>query len=223
MLTATPMQVHPVEVWDLLQLLGLPPEWTEGAFLAFFDDAAKDNPGHEALDRMATLFRASERAFGEVEPAALQALGLTSALRAKKVLMALRDPANVPRRQLESDQRRAAVALMRRNSPVARLVSRHTRDLLRRYHKAGKLSTRIADRDVRDEFITLSNAERTIYDEVEEYISSTYNAVTARGATAQERSAVGFVMTIYRRRLASSFHAVLSGWRDRAGHGSVRA
>ena len=38
LLTATPMQVHPIEVWDLLQLLGLPPEWTAEAFLAFFDD-----------------------------------------------------------------------------------------------------------------------------------------------------------------------------------------
>src|SRR4029077_10610192 len=27
MLTATPMQVHPVEVFDLLSLLGLPQEW----------------------------------------------------------------------------------------------------------------------------------------------------------------------------------------------------
>lgn len=208
LLTATPMQVHPVEVWDLLQLLGLPLEWSEAAFLNFFEDLAKDNPSHEALDRMSALFRAVERDYGEVEPGALQSLGLTSALRARKVLAALRDPASVPRRQLEADQRRAAVALMRRNSPVARLVSRHTRDLLRRYHKEGKLSTRIADRDVRDEFIDLSPEERTIYDAVEDYISSTYNAVAARGANAQERNAVGFVMTIYRRRLASSFHAL---------------
>ena len=35
LLTATPMQVHPIEVWDLLNLLGLPPEWTARAFLAF--------------------------------------------------------------------------------------------------------------------------------------------------------------------------------------------
>lgn len=86
LMTATPMQVHPVEVWDLLQLLGLPPEWSEAAFLLFFEDAAKDNPSHEALDRMAALFRAVERAYGEVEPAATQSLGLTSALRARKVL-----------------------------------------------------------------------------------------------------------------------------------------
>lgn len=208
LLTATPMQVHPVEVWDLLDLLGLPPEWSQSAFLDFFEQAARDNPSPEALDRMAALFRAAERAYGPVEAAALQTLGIPSALRAKKVLNALRDPASVPRRQLEADQRRAAVALMRRNTPVARLVSRHTRDLLRRYHKAGNLSTRIADRDVQDRFIDLSAAEREIYDAVEDYISTTYNAAATRGASAQERSAVGFVMTIYRRRLASSFHAL---------------
>ena len=38
LLTATPMQVHTIEVWDLLDLLGLPPEWTAQAFLKFFDD-----------------------------------------------------------------------------------------------------------------------------------------------------------------------------------------
>src|SRR5690606_23058395 len=27
LLTATPMQVHPVELWDLLKLLGLPKRW----------------------------------------------------------------------------------------------------------------------------------------------------------------------------------------------------
>jgi ERCC4-related helicase len=208
LLTATPMQVHPVEVWDLLQLLGMPPEWSEPAFLSFFEDATKDNPSPEALERMAALFRSVERTYGEVSPDVLKSLGLTSALRARKVLAALRDPASVPRRQLEADQRRAAVALMRRNTPVARLVSRHTRDLLRRYHTAGMLSTRIAERDVADHFIELSSDERTIYEAVEDYISSTYNAVATRGASAQERSAVGFVMTIYRRRLASSFYAL---------------
>lgn len=208
LLTATPMQVHPVEVWDLLDLLGLPVQWTQGAFLNFFEDVAKDNPSAEAMDRMAALFRAVEAQFGPVDVPAVQALGVTSRLRAKKILDALRDPASVPRRQLEVDQKKVALALMRRNTPIARLVSRHTRDVLRRYQKAGKLSTRIAERDVRDEFIQLSEDERRIYEAVEDYISTTYNQTTARGASAQERSAIGFVMTIYRRRLASSFHAL---------------
>ncbi|MDW8443614.1 MAG: SNF2-related protein [Acetobacteraceae bacterium] len=64
LLTATPMQVHPVEVWDLLDLLGLPPEWSKDAFLRFFEDLAQGNPSHEALDRMALLFQAAERHYG---------------------------------------------------------------------------------------------------------------------------------------------------------------
>lgn len=36
LLTATPTQVSPLEVWDLLNLLGLPPQWTEETFTRFF-------------------------------------------------------------------------------------------------------------------------------------------------------------------------------------------
>ena len=68
LLTATPMQVHPVEVWDLLSLLGLPPEWTDEAFLRFFDDVAQPNPPPEALDRMAWMFQAVERVYGAAGP-----------------------------------------------------------------------------------------------------------------------------------------------------------
>jgi len=56
---------------------------------------------------------------------------------------------------------------------------------------------------VEDRFVAMSEAEHRVYESVEDYISSTYNA-----AAATERTAVGFVMTIYRRRLASSFHAL---------------
>ena len=45
--------------------------------------------------------------------------------------------------------------------------------------------------------------ERDLYEAVEDYIATTYNQ-----ASAADRSAVGFVMTIYRRRLASSFRAL---------------
>ena len=98
--------------------------------------------------------------------------------------------------------RRGLAALMRSQSPISRMISRHTRDLLRRYHKAGKMQTPIADREVEDRFVPLSVAESRIYEAVENYIGTTYNQ-----ASAKEKNAVGFVMTIYRRRLASSFHA----------------
>ena len=203
LLTATPMQVHPVEVWDLLNLLGLPADWTEAAFLRFFEDVGQSSPSADAVERMARLFRAAEREFGEVkEPDARRMSGL-SPLRAKRVLRALRDPASIPRRRLETPERRAALVVMRSHTPVRHLVSRHTRKLLRRYHQQGLLGTPIAERKVEDRLVEMSGDERKLYDAVEDYIATTYNQ-----AAADERTAVGFVMTIYRRRLASSFRAL---------------
>ena len=209
LLTATPMQVHPIEVWDLLDLLGLPPEWTAEAFLRFFDDIGQSNLAPEDMERVAQLFQATERCFGEATKDAAQRLTGLSSLMANKVLHALRDPSSYPRRQLDTKERQAARNLLCRYTPIQHLVSRHTRDLLRRYFKAGMLSTPIAGRQVEDRFVDLTAAERALYEELEEYIASTYNQASAR-----DRSAVGFVMTIYRRRLASSFralHYTLSG------------
>jgi len=203
LLTATPMQVAPVELWDLLNLLGLPEAWHKDAFEGFFRDLSSPGVTNDKLDRLSALFRASEEAFGEMPREEAERLTGLSRLRSKKVLEALRDSSRIPRRQLNEEQRKAALKLIRQASPVKALVSRHTRELLRRYHNAGKLSTPIATRHVEDRFIELSSEERAVYDRVEEYIAHTYNA-----ADKSVRSAVGFVMTIYRRRLASSFHAL---------------
>ena len=210
LLTATPMQVHPVEVWDLLDLLGLPPEWTEAAFLDFFESAARPNPPADALDRMARLFQAVERDHGAAGRAGVERLTGLSPLKAGRVLRALRDAASIPRRQLETPERRAALAVLRAHTPIRRLISRHTRALLRRYFREGRLKTPIAERRVDDRFLELTAAERAVYEAVERYISTTYDQ-----AAGAERSAVGFVMTIYRRRLASSFRALRATFEHR--------
>ena len=160
LLTATPMQVHPIEVWDLLNLLGLPPEWTSQAFLNFFDDIEQPNPSSDALDRMAWLFQSVERAYGTVQTEEAQRFGDLSRLKANKILRALRDVAGIPRRRLETKERRAALTIMRAHTPARRLVSRHTRKLLRGYFKAGMLSTPIADRRVEDRFLEMTAEER---------------------------------------------------------------
>ena len=109
----------------------------------------------------------------------------------------------MPRRSLSPNDRDTALRILRQNSPVGRLISRNTRDLLRRYYRDGLISTPIADREVDDRFLDMSVEERYIYDLVETYIRETYNK-----ASAAARTAVGFVMTIYRKRLASSFYAL---------------
>src|SRR5439155_10176323 len=137
--------VHPVEVWDLLALLGIPPDWSASAFIDFFDILGRGNPSHEEFERIARLFRSSERWFGSTtEDGVFRAMPNGGRLAAKKILRALHDEAQTERRQLDAERRRAALAVMRANTPVARLISRHTRELLRRYQAAGKLSARIA-------------------------------------------------------------------------------
>jgi len=221
LLTATPMQVHPIEVWDLINLLGLPYEWTGKAFLSFFQNVEHPNPSPEQFEVMARLFQSVERFFGPIaEKAAVRATGL-SGFKTGKILRALRHDASIPRRQLETGERIAAIRVMKSHTPIRQLVSRHTRELLRRYFKAGLISTPIADRHVEDRFIDLTPAEKALYDAVEDYISTTYNQ-----ATQQERNAVGFVMTIYSRRLASSFRALertLQSHLESVGSGRLQA
>ena len=210
LLTATPMQVHPVEFWDLLDLLGLPPEWNAKAFVDFFELSENPDLTTEAFEMMARLFRAEEvvgRVEAEPEDRHLSTL---SRLKARRVLSALRDQSTIPRRQLGSVERSAALRLMRARTPVRRLLSRHTRALLRQYHTKGLLDAPIAVRKVKDRFVEMTEPERELYEAVESYISHTYGQ-----ATGTQRNAVGFIMTVYRRRLASSCEALASTLRRR--------
>lgn len=204
LLTATPMQVSPVEVWDLLNLFDLPASWNVNAFLKFFEHAGHPSPDDDALAFMAELFRSMEAVYGQVAVEdAMRFAPKKSRIKAKKLLKALRETSTIPIRQLETEERKAAVRLMQAHTPINRLISRHTRELLRKYHKAGMLSTKIAERHVEDRFVTLTPRERDVYEAVEDYISNTYNK-----SSMATRHAIGFIMTVYRRRLASSFAAL---------------
>jgi superfamily II DNA or RNA helicase len=203
LLTATPLQVDVTELWDLLDLLGLPAAWTKEAFARFFTEVSKPNVTGDALEWLSTLFRATEATYRPTDGLYVEHLTGMSRLKSRKILSALRDAAAIPRQMLSAEEKRAAVQVIKKITPVRSLVSRHTRELLRRYFKAGKISTPVATRQVEDVFIPLSKEEEALYQTVEGYISETYNS-----ASPDARNAVGFVMTIYRRRLASSFYAL---------------
>ncbi len=205
LLTATPMQVHPVELWDLLKLLGLPGRWgtNRDDFLQYFAEST-GNPSHEMMDYLADLFRESELAFGEVTEDQVSGLiPALSKLSCRKILRALRDSSGIPLKRLDATQRKAAMEILRRFSPVRHRMSRHTRNLLREYHRRGLIDSPIATREVRDVPIDMTQAERAMYDALGDYIDQTYN-----NATPDKRPAVGFILTIYQRRLASSFYAL---------------
>src|SRR5215469_6227737 len=69
--------------------------------------------------------------------------------------------------------------------------------LLRRYNLP------VPKRDPREVVVEMTPAESALYTAVEDFIGDAY-----RSASPAKRSAVGFVMTVYRRRLASSFEAL---------------
>jgi superfamily II DNA or RNA helicase len=205
LLTATPMQVSELEVWDLLALLGMPPEWTEDAFERFFEWVEKENPDEATLSYLAGLWRSSVSAFGEAPGNAMPEDLRKSPLRKRKALRALNDTDPLSRRNLSVEIRQASLALAKRWTPVQGLISRHSRNLLRAYKQQGSMDLAIGTRHVDDRFLESTPQERALYDAVEDFISTQYAQ-----ASGQKKSAVGFVMTIYRRRLASSVAALVS-------------
>lgn len=70
----------------------------------------------------------------------------------------------------------------------------------------------IPAREVRDRFIPFTSAEAKLYERIERYISHFYDAYM-KGPKAQKP--LGFIMTVYRRRLTSSFLAIEHSLRSR--------
>ncbi|MCX5949465.1 MAG: SNF2-related protein [Cyanobacteria bacterium] len=153
LLTATPMQVSELEVWDLLALLGMPPEWTEDAFERFFEWVEKENPDEATLSYLAGLWRSSVSAFGEAPGTAMPEALRKSPLRKRKALRALNDTDPLSRRNLSIEIRQATLALAKRWTPVQGLISRHSRNLLRSYKQQGSMDLAIGNRHVDDRFL----------------------------------------------------------------------
>lgn len=204
LLTATPLQVGPVEVWDLLKTLGLPQSWSETRFLEYFEILAEDNPEVEKMRLVAKMFGDLETIYGASDEEALaKRYAGDDVFLVRNVLDAIHSTSIIPLRELSNAERRLFKKILRGESLVKRLVSRNTRELLRKYYAAGMISTQIPNRVVQDDFVNLSPEEREVYESVEKYISTTYN-----NASPEAKTAVGFVMTVYRKRLASSFAAL---------------
>ncbi len=92
--------------------------------------------------------------------------------------------------------------MIKQHTPLRRLVFRNTRPLLREYVRQGLLNDNVPTRDPHLVWIPMRDEERGLYERIEEYITHFYQKYE------NERKGLGFVMTVYRRRLTSSFYAV---------------
>lgn len=194
LMTATPMQLHPVELYDLLDLLGVPQKWSWGNFERFY----KTMRDLEAADLpfVCEMFKASESMYGKIDQSKL---GMPK-LQSKKAIRILEGDHGIRAQTGDYDSMKKALLLC---SPVTHLVSRNTRKQLREYIKANDLDWRLGTRKVDDKFVTMSEGEYEIYCDMSEYISKIWT--TYKGTN---REAVGFALTIYRKRLTSSLAAL---------------
>ena len=206
LMTATPMQVHPLEVWDLLNLLGLSDEWGAAGrtFLRFYDQLRRpveevDWPFIFRLLR-SELAMGDGKLDGQFAATALKELGPVDWERVRGLIDDGDPGRTIP--HLPPKARWMAVSLAKRHTPLRRLVFRNTRRLLREYVRQGVLQANVPRRDPRLEWISMRDEEQALYARIEEYIARFYRKYE------DERTGLGFVMTVYRRRLTSSFYAV---------------
>ncbi|MFD8403165.1 SNF2-related protein [Streptomyces anulatus] len=208
--SATPMQMHPHEAWDLVELLGLPGKWGEQAFFfsqyfTYLGDRPERRGWKLICDMLEDYFSdpLAERDT-DLERQIDDALGWADAWTVTG--MAGNPPSPDLRAQFPNATSGWMEKWARRHTPIRDRVFRNTRKTMRAYQAAGIIpaSIVIPYRHVTDEFIALAPNERKLYDRIEEYIRRHYNAYKSDKAT----KALGFIMTVYRRRLTSSFEAI---------------
>jgi hypothetical protein len=199
------MQVHPVELVDLLRHVGL-----SGAleryetFARYHAELSKPDAEinwqflHRTLESSPALpENGADRALLETMTVKF---GVVQRDRIARFGREGEDPAALAQ-GLGTDGRRELRAWLRHRGPVGQLVTRHSRVTLKRYRDQGLLNEPVADRDVRAVPIPFTREEEILYKELDGLLDRLMQAHgTKRGA--------GFVLTIYRRRLTSSWEAI---------------
>ncbi len=198
LLTATPMQLHEAELHALLELLE-PTGWAVDAFRRFYDPA---------------------------EPATLEDWRfMTERYRPHSPDRAARDERLIHDNnrayvavELTPERRDETARLMRERSPAKRRMSRHTRETLRRYAREGRIQATIPERRVHPVAVRMNDAERGLYDDIDALVNEVYASAPGLNPTA-----LGFIMTTYRRRLGSSPRAFAQTCRNHLQRRSTNA
>lgn len=199
-LSATPMQTHPWEPWDLLGVLGEGGAWLAdfSAVRSYYEAIASIRSGQCSMETAST---AAAVIVGDKEFPDLQGrLGTMMDQRSLANQLAFTRPGN----------REEVADWLRQASPLARRMHRNTRTTLRRYHQAGLLKSPPPHRQVSDIKYDYRDArEREAYDAITGYIDKRFEELEG------EKAGKGFVMTVYRRRAASSPFALRESLRRR--------
>ncbi|MBD2772261.1 helicase-related protein [Iningainema tapete] len=213
LLSATPMQIDAIEVFDLLHLLGLQGHWSYGDNFCNYFASLQGNVKRETLDFWQIMCSDYFGRGGQPCSRLQQYLQKDRILAYKLQDIWQRGKKISNHKQLLAD--RAFIDTSRQyltaNTPLKDLMFRHTRDTLKQYFRIGLLERDIPNRVVQDNAITLEpHREVPLYQAVSDYVRHFY-----RLAQKDQRSCLGFLMTLYRKRLTSSFYAIKSSLQRR--------
>lgn len=207
--TATPMQLDPIEVADLVRLTS-----RAGAFL---EDPSLLEKYYLILGKLVrdaeptaeewTFLRESIRSIQRTDPFLDQYLreAVIDALTKNAVEMWI-NRGQIPK----GIHRKRVLRFIFAAAPLSRVMLRHTRSLLEEYRTRGQLGANLAKRHILQvPRITFTEQEQQSYEQLEEYCRALINQIEKnRPQDKAARAAVGFYLSFLRLRFASSLFAI---------------
>jgi len=213
LLTATPMQLDPQEVHDLLALCGLDaPSWgawrDQEKFYGFFESLPHFSLRKPLRGDIMTLARlAVQQGAAEFDAACVPGTtGVWSGFQWRQFVDKARSGNGLALalQAMPVAQAEALTPILSRQTPLAVFMFRHTRATLRAYQEQGLVQYLALRRPLDVPVVFETEQEVALYHRIDELCSKFYRLADY---PADERSGIGFLMAVFRKRLASSFEA----------------
>lgn len=214
--TATPMQINPVEVYDLLSLTQRAGQFQHDPSLAqaYYDVVGNLVSNEELADAEWQFLRRAVKAVAEQDPLYwryLKASVFATHRRLPDIASEWLDYGRTPK----GGDREIALRLLRSASPLSRVMFRHTRPLLEIYRDSGELKGNLPHRHILPvPRIVFTDQERHVYDQLGHYLSELRQQIHRNGSAAQAQQ-VRFLRSFFHLRFASSLFAIRETLRRR--------
>lgn len=212
--TATPMQLHPIEVYDLFQLTRRVGPFLQDPSLtaAYYEVQGRIQRGEQVYPDELAFVRQVLRSIRRHDPELAEHIRETVLTPANRMQYDNWLEKGFPPTAFSLKQLLRAIFA---SAPLSRVMMRHNRALLRVYQQNGELKSNLAHRHVLPmRRIQYTAQEKQAYEALEDYAQDLAQQVTAAN-DQQTRVSTGFYLSFLRRRFASSLWAIAETLRRR--------
>ena len=208
--TATPLQLHAVEVYDLLRLTRRAGAYLEDpTLLATYYQLVDRLRQGASLEEIEWQFLLQNVRHVQRQDPALWRYIEMSILQSRQARNAFDNwqgyAEHTPKPSRTHHQELGR--LLTQTAPLARAMLRHSRSLLHVYSERGKLRHRLASRQVVTKLVNFSEGEEEVYKELEQYCRE-LQKVLALANKDSRRNTLMFYLSFLRQRFASSLYAI---------------